>query len=557
MSALALIVAATLAQSSALRTDLAVRGGGGVKVRWYVDSVNGDDANTGRSPANALKTIAALATKPIKTNQTIYLARGSLWREYLDLSSTGLNVAANVRAYGTGDRPVLAGDDVASNAAFSKTGGRTNVYQIAWSTDGVAGTVRHCVWENGTRLKRVADVATVDSTPGSFYAPDPTAGPDTIYIHPVGSTDPTSNGKTYELSKRVSALRANIYGGSLYSIEGRRTTSTPVFSYTYGEDIVGREGKWHNIWFEGTCRNCQAIEAEPPPGYGGGTLFISFPSTVGGASRPAICDGCSVVDSGGPVTGLLGFYAHTDGGSNYSAIVYRNCTVDGTQTAFGVANTAKILIDGAIVKNATAGVSIASVPRVDILNSTFCDGGVAKMQMAANIGQFDVSNFIGNRVIAKNNANLGYVVAIPNAGGDGQFWNNTFTSDGSAGWYWTAFYDSRGAAGATSTFSRNVMQGMNYAYNISAQPGWVADYNLFPSALTLYWGGSGYTWANYLTASSQDAHTVLSAPLVTASATACTLTTSGSSPAVALEAGADNISAAVQYTMAQIRAVYP
>lgn len=557
MRALALIVAATLAQAGALRSDLAVRGGGGPHVRWYVDSVNGDDANTGRSPASALKTIAALATKPIKTNQTIYLARGSLWREYLDLSSTGLNVAANVRAYGTGDRPVLAGDDVASNAAFSKTAGRTNVYQIAWSTDGVAGTVRHCIWEDGVRLKRVANAAAVDATPGTFYAPDPTAGPDTIYMHAYDSSDPATNGKLYEMSKRVSALRSNLYGGSLFSIEGRRSTAFPVTSYTYGEDLIGREGKWHNIWFEGTCKGCQAIEAEPPPGYGGGTMFVSFPSTVSAASRPAICDGCIAQDSGGADTGLLGYYAHTDGGSTWAALVFRNCVADGVSTGFGGANAAKILVDGCTVKNSKYGVSAASVPRVDVIASTFCDGGPGKMQNAIGVNYYDDLNIIGNKVIGKGNANLGYLALTPSAGGDAQVWNNTFTTVDRTGFYWVAFYDNRGAAGSTTTFSRNVINAMNYAYNISAQPGWAADYNLFSATMSLYYGGAGTAWADYKTASSQDANTQIGDPLLTASQTTCAISTSGSSPAVALEAGADHPSAAVQYVMAQIRGLYP
>lgn len=101
------------------------------------------------------------------------------------------------------------------------------------------------------------------------------------------------------------------------------------------------------------------------------------------------------------------------------------------------------------------------------------------------------------------------------------------------------------------------MQGMNYAYNITAQPGWSADFNLFSSTLSLYYGGGGLTWADYKTTSGQDANTVVAAPLITASHATCTLTTSGASPAVALEAGADHPSAAVLYTMGQIRALYP
>ena len=61
---------------------------------WYADSVNGDDNATGKSSAQALKTIAALLSKPITAGQRIGLRRGSTWREELIIPANNIEVYA-------------------------------------------------------------------------------------------------------------------------------------------------------------------------------------------------------------------------------------------------------------------------------------------------------------------------------------------------------------------------------------------------------------------------------------------------------------------------------
>lgn len=152
-------------------------------------------------------------------------------------------------------------------------------------------------------------------------------------------------------------------------------------------------------WYEGVCRGCQAIEAEPPLNYGGGTMFIAFPSEAPVANRNSGRARWGAQDSGGGANGLLGYYVHTDGGSTYPAECCVNSVRDRVAEDHGAANAASVLVDGCLVKNGTAGVSVASVPRVDVLASTFCDGGASKLQMAASANYFDSFSFIGNRVM--------------------------------------------------------------------------------------------------------------------------------------------------------------
>ncbi len=175
---------------------------------YYIDSVAGSDSNTGRSEAQAWATIGKLTTAGVLANGVrIGLKRGGHWRETLDLSSyTGCTVGA----YGSTSaaRPKLNGSDIASAGAWSKTVGLTNVYQIAWSHSLDVAPSLLTVWVNGARLTFVTSQATCDATPGSFTYSGSVVGtsPITVYVNSTGSTNPGSDGKTYELTKRKRSL---------------------------------------------------------------------------------------------------------------------------------------------------------------------------------------------------------------------------------------------------------------------------------------------------------------------------------------------------------------
>jgi hypothetical protein len=166
---------------------------------WYVDSEDGSDAHTGKTPSQAFQSIAKLLTV-MEAGQSTGLKRGSLWREQLSLPGAGCRVGA----YGGGERPILDASDEIAGGAWSKTAGRTYVYQCsitpAWS-----GNDWLNAFEDGAFLSRAVDLSTCDATPGSYF-PSGSSGTITLYVHPTGNGNPASNGKTYEYSARPNGI---------------------------------------------------------------------------------------------------------------------------------------------------------------------------------------------------------------------------------------------------------------------------------------------------------------------------------------------------------------
>lgn len=161
---------------------------------YYVDSVNGDDGNTGTSEAQAFQTLAAVPT--LAAGQSVGLARGSTWR------GEGIIVPANnirIQAYGIGDRPIIDGSETVANDDFAKTGGQTNVYQASLTIEANAsGTSYVRVWEDGTLLARASSLANCDATPGSYYPSADSTTPITLYVHASDSSDVSASSKVYD-----------------------------------------------------------------------------------------------------------------------------------------------------------------------------------------------------------------------------------------------------------------------------------------------------------------------------------------------------------------------
>ena len=164
---------------------------------FYVDSVAGDDANDGTSPEAAFQTIAAAQAAALSYGNGVRLglARGSEWHEQLNLSSlTGVMVDD----YGDAEQPMPRLDARDEVTGWTKTAGRTNVYQFDW-TPTLGNKVAPSLWEDGVRLKRVASIDAVDAEAGTFFASatytENVAAP--VYVHPTGSGDPATNNRVY------------------------------------------------------------------------------------------------------------------------------------------------------------------------------------------------------------------------------------------------------------------------------------------------------------------------------------------------------------------------
>jgi hypothetical protein len=125
------IVALLAAASAPAAGSPATRIGGKT---YYVDSRTGSDARSGRSPAEAWRSLARAASVKLRGGNRLLLRRGSSWHGELDLASSGTAPRPVViGAYGSGPRPLIHG-------------GRTCV-RITGSFVRLTGiAVRDCTW---------------------------------------------------------------------------------------------------------------------------------------------------------------------------------------------------------------------------------------------------------------------------------------------------------------------------------------------------------------------------------------------------------------------------
>lgn len=258
----------------------------------YVDSVNGDDSNDGTSDFEAFATLGAAETAAAAKGDgvKIGLKRGSSWREKLDLSSID-NIT--IKAYGSsGDILNISAGEVFDQTWLTATDrgdGNDNTYSYNWTHE---GGVHISLLENGVRLKEIhTSIADVDATPGSYMAnPDNTGDTETVvYVHPTGSSNPNSNGKTYDLAKRAFAVSL----GDNPTAEGLHTTLNMGNngSYTVKQGgshnrILASHGTKHNAFAHGDETWTDSIFAETYQGSSAGSasLFVDFDSTLVGRS---------------------------------------------------------------------------------------------------------------------------------------------------------------------------------------------------------------------------------------------------------------------------------
>ncbi len=382
---------------------------------WYVDSVSGSDAADGKTATTSLQTIAALLGKPIAVGSNIWLARGSHWRERL----YNLPNACLVRSYGDrGTRPLLDCSSVATNGTFTKTVGRTNVYQIDWAHTKGLTTGRHNVWENGARLTRVADVATCDTTPGSFYAPNPSGTTDTIYIHASDNSSLITNAKIYELSARPAGLEAQ----NSFLVEGIHTrrnldNNGSLLAGFWAKNCVAEDGTVHNMGIGGLAEDCLCIGNDYAATAGSHWAFVSFPAPVpsGGIANATIryrrCRAIGNQAAGGDG----GFYAHTDGSANWLKVVYEDCEAVHYASGFGIANTQTVIYDRCSTRDVTQPYTISLVGSAEayILGGKILGtaGTRSRIGRAITLGGNGIKlTMRGVRFVNTANANVAFVI---------------------------------------------------------------------------------------------------------------------------------------------------
>jgi hypothetical protein len=317
---------------------------------WYVDSVNGNDANTGKSRSQAFQTIAALAAV-FAAGESVGLARGSHWREQLGIPGDN----CKVYAYGSGSRPILDASNVMTG--WSKTAGRTYVYQISctpsWSTTDWLN-----VWEDDTFLTRAADLAGCDSTPGSYY-PSGSSGAITLYVHASDNGDPATNGSVYEYSHRIAGLYGFNRAGCRYTGIHTRRNLSKVASLVVGQtsvaiDCYASDGNNHNIYCQAGASliNCTAYNAYH--GTTTSTMIVFYQDAPGGANGYCLNCTCEMPALGAYVSG---FYVHATNPNKWGTITYDNPTCINVANAFAAYDANAVVINNLVAQNCTYTIS--------------------------------------------------------------------------------------------------------------------------------------------------------------------------------------------------------
>ena len=517
-------------------------------VGWFVDSVYGNDANDGRSKRTAFATLNKLRQSPLTSGETTYLARGSFWRESL----VGLPAGSEVRTYGSGPRPIIDGSDVAPNQAFRKTDGFTNVYEIAWTHDFTidGGKTAHRVWENDNRLRRVLDLASCDATPGSFYAEPPTAGgPDTVYVHASDSSDISSNGQVYELTRRLWAVQLYTHRehAFVYGLHTRRNAHADGSLVVDGliSDCLAEDGRVHNIFIRGIAENSTAWKIEPPTVYGGATMFVTYEHL---ADLPGVVyRNCKAIGDGDAIgaTGAtndvytIGFYGHTSNGFKFGTAIYEECSTEGVVQAFGFSE-----VDNALYYKSNVKAGQESVGAVPYETLAVLGGNYQNRYINSGLVRYTSPATRPKRVIVRGvrvwmDSSYIQPLWIDLPGGDVEISRNTFILLGGG-----VFNFING----TFVVKNNVFYARDSVLYMAPNASYTIDQNLYYNISTstagrfLFQLGSAPLitgLAGWQTATGQDAQSVQADPLFLGAPASGEFALTPESPAVILGAGAD------------------
>lgn len=298
---------------------------------YYVDSVNGDDGGDG-SFSYPWKTIAKLMTA-FAAGETAMLAKGSHWDEQLNIPGDN----CSVYSYGTGDSPVLDCSEAISAGSWSKTGGRTYVYQADVTIVSHASTTWVSAWENNTRMVRATSIANCDATANSYFPSADNADNITLYVHASDGSNPGVNGKTYEYSKRQQGVYARDVTGFLISgITTRRNLqndgSLVVGPHSIVIDCSANEGSKHcALLLEGSqVHGLTALDSYYGESYI--SMIILFSASASGETS-TFTDCTAELTTLSPYA--IGFSVEAASGT-FGSITYDTCTVTNCSNGWNV-----------------------------------------------------------------------------------------------------------------------------------------------------------------------------------------------------------------------------
>ncbi|MEF8708235.1 MAG: hypothetical protein V5B38_04860 [Candidatus Accumulibacter propinquus] len=345
---------------------------------FFVDSASGNNSNDGLSAAQAKQTLSTITLTP---NLKIGLARGSVWKEQIGSAATNVDGVV-IGAYGTGQMPVIDCSEVSTG--WSKTAGKTNVYEAVLTiASGSTGQFLR-LYEDGAPLKWVSSTTLCDAAPGTIYCATATSATTvTVYVHATGSGDPASNGKLYEHTERLFGICAGVssVGWEISDIRCKRNLhadgSIVAYNNTIMRRCIAQDGGKHSLFIgrDGLAEDCIAYGTEYPERTSA-TLFVAYSTSGTGAKATfrrciAICDKAIGEAARIAVKGITGLYAHASGGANpWDEIIYEDCSAIGLPLGFSTLDNTLTTITRCYSESCATGYSPGGLTSVltDIYN---------------------------------------------------------------------------------------------------------------------------------------------------------------------------------------------
>lgn len=455
---------------------------------YYVDSVNGDDGNDGLSSATAFATISALTGK-IAAGKRIGLARGSTWREQLTIAANNVTV----RAYGTGNMPLLDASDIALKSSISKTALLTNVYEISVSLAAVYSEQFVNCYEDNVSLVRVASTAVCDATPGSYY-PSAEAGDITLYIHASDSSDVSANAKVYEYTARNEGINAVAASGTTIDGVRCRRNLFAAGSFNMGAssrvlNCTAEDGNSHCIQvgegsylFNVTAKNLYN-------GSSTSSLFNYYQANPTG--KPVTFDGCTA-ENDAYISTCIGFSGHIGGVGSLGKIHFINCTAKNVLSGWTGSGASEFVLENCqTLTKVDYGVQITT-QNISVIGGNW----VVNSRICLFSGAGLTATFSG---LTAASSGIGFYSAQENTTlsiEDCDITNKTYHIDFTK-------------TGCTLTSLRNVFDPITTVYLSTEALTLTSDYNVFTGASTgnkFKIAGTDYTFDAYKTATGQDAH---------------------------------------------------
>ena len=300
---------------------------------YFINSVSGSDANSGQSAALAFETLGAVT---IADDLKIGLARGSEWFEEIEgVSEDGLLV----QSYGSGELPIIDATDAAPTWTQPDAGGNPNVWAASINHEiALEDASRLIVLEDGIPMPRQNSIANVNANETSRYSPSDGSltsnDPATVNIHATGSGNPNSNGRTYRITVRETAIQAND-NAVVKDVECRggahNNGSLVLQANALIERVVVRDAGKHLTFIGGggVMRDAVLVNPDTPfSGDGGQAIHVTYDDAANGKTgtiqRVFAIKGAAISQPDNPI-GRNALYAHSQGGQLFDEILYEQC----------------------------------------------------------------------------------------------------------------------------------------------------------------------------------------------------------------------------------------